>query len=190
MKKVLLLVLAIALLSGTIVANPMMTKPAEGKTLMPAGQAKSELGVTQTVITVADEKIFKSITAAEMGSLLKGMGVTFEEKTVGDNVIFKFKLGRIGGGFSVILLLSNLEGNTCQSLQLHAGFSGSYKAGLNGINEWNRSKKFSRAYLDRENEPHLESDLNLKGGVTEAAIKDFFRIFELSVNAFAYHLNR
>ena len=52
------------------------------------------------------------------------------------------------------------------------------------INEWNRTKRLSRAYLDSDNDPVLEADLLANGGLTTEHVTEFFRIFVLSVNSF------
>jgi len=51
------------------------------------------------------------------------------------------------------------------------------------INEWNRTKRFSRTYLDQEGNPHLELDLDLDGGVTQARILDFLNTCKISFEA-------
>ena len=59
-----------------------------------------------------------------------------------------------------------------QSLQFHAAFLDT-QATLATVNDWNRSKKYSRSYLDKDGDPHLELDLDLSGGITEARVIDF-----------------
>ncbi len=73
------------------------------------------------------------------------------------------------------------------NMQLYSGYvmdSVSYRA----INEWNAGKRFSRAYLDLDEDPILESDLDLEGGSSVGAVKEFFRTYELSLSAFTKHI--
>ncbi len=70
------------------------------------------------------------------------------------------------------------------SAQLFAGFSSSRAMSPVIINEWNRSKRFSRSYIDREGDPILESDIDLEGGVTEQAIVTWIQTFAISLKAF------
>lgn len=70
------------------------------------------------------------------------------------------------------------------SAQLFAGFSSSRALSPVIINEWNRTKRFSRAYIDQEGDPILESDIDLEGGVTEAAIVTWIETFAISLKAF------
>ncbi len=55
---------------------------------------------------------------------------------------------------------------------------------LETINKWNRTKKFSRACLDSDNDPRLESDLMADGGITKKSVTRFFSVFQTSVDAF------
>ncbi len=68
--------------------------------------------------------------------------------------------------------------------QLYAAFVGANPS-MDAINEWNRTKRFSRAYVDTDGDPVIESDLDLEGGITEGAIVEWVRTFNLSVRAFA-----
>lgn len=72
-------------------------------------------------------------------------------------------------------------------IQLYAGFSGK-KVSLNRINDWNKGKRFSRAYLDDDGDAVLEADLDFEGGVTAETIIRFFGLFAQSVEAFSDHL--
>jgi hypothetical protein len=56
---------------------------------------------------------------------------------------------------------------------------------LQRINAWNQEKRFSRAYLDKDGDPVLESDLRLTDGVTRETVVSFLKIFEISLSAFA-----
>jgi len=74
-----------------------------------------------------------------------------------------------------------------KSLQLYAGFN--TDSSIKDMNTWNKDKRFSRAYIDDENDPVLESDLDLEGGVTLGAVNEFIDTFKLSVKAFRKHID-
>lgn len=61
---------------------------------------------------------------------------------------------------------------------------GGAKISYEDINEWNRTKRLSRAYLDSDKDPIIESDLLANGGLTKARVKEFFGVFKGSVKAF------
>ena len=52
------------------------------------------------------------------------------------------------------------------------------------VNEWNKNRRFSRAYVDDEGDYNLELDLVLSGGITEARVKDFFETSRISMLTF------
>lgn len=52
------------------------------------------------------------------------------------------------------------------------------------INEWNMGKRLSRAYLDSDNDPVIESDLLANASLSEEHITEFFDVFLLSVREF------
>lgn len=80
-------------------------------------------------------------------------------------------------GYNVIVF------NTGGSLQLYAGFD--VQSSMEQINEWNKTKRFSRAYIAKDGGSILESDLHVEGGLTRESIVKFFGLFEVSVSKFA-----
>ena len=61
----------------------------------------------------------------------------------------------------------------CATVQFHSGYDLNTAPELSRINEWNRTKRFGRAFLDGENDPILEMDVDLDdGGVTPALFID------------------
>lgn len=71
-----------------------------------------------------------------------------------------------------------------ESVQAYFGRTGT-SARLSNINDWNKSKRYSRAYIDDDGDPVLELDLDLAGGVTAERIRDYIRTVKLSVSRFS-----
>jgi len=69
------------------------------------------------------------------------------------------------------------------SLQFHWAAAGT-DATLEKVNKWNQEKRFSRAYLDEDGDPHLELDLDLEGGGTEDCVRRFIKISGASLMNF------
>lgn len=76
--------------------------------------------------------------------------------------------------------------NRTSSMQLRATFGGT--ASASRVNEWNRDKRFSKAYLNTDNHPVLEADIDLEGGVTQANVEKWMKMFVASVALFKKHL--
>lgn len=88
---------------------------------------------------------------------------------------------RVKGKYNVILF------NREKDIQLYAGFEAG-RVTLTRINEWNKTKRFSRAYLDKNNNPVIEADLDFEGGATGESILRFIAIFAQSVEIFAQEI--
>lgn len=123
----------------------------------------------------ATAKIYSSITDEEMGVILKKMGFVYEMPK--ENV-FRFKIS------SVTVLLINGETN----LQFYSGFSTEGKVNCEKVNEWNRDKRYSRAYIDSEGDVVIEADLDLEKGVTEGRIENFLYTCRLILDQFVSHI--
>jgi hypothetical protein len=68
-------------------------------------------------------------------------------------------------------------------LQLYYGVGG-VRCPLEAINEWNKQHRHSRAYLDDEDDPVLESDLLSDGGLSQEKLTIFVRAFQMSAGEF------
>ena len=52
------------------------------------------------------------------------------------------------------------------------------------MNEWNRTKRLSRAYVDGDGDAVIEADLLANAGITEAHVTEFLDVFLVSTRAF------
>lgn len=86
-----------------------------------------------------------------------------------------------GNGYKfVILFYGCTAGKECTTLGLYAGWTGS-SADIEKINQWNRDNRFGRAYIDKDNDPVVEMDIDLDdGGMSPLLFEDHLE-FWLSV---------
>ena len=68
-------------------------------------------------------------------------------------------------------------------LQLYYGISG-VSVNADDINNWNRNKRLSRAYLDGDRDPVLEADLLANAGMNDLIITEFVKVFVSSASHF------
>jgi hypothetical protein len=68
-------------------------------------------------------------------------------------------------------------------LQLYYGVGG-VRCPFEPINEWNKQHRHSRAYLDDEEDPVIESDLLSDGGLSQEKLEMFVRTFRMSAAQF------
>jgi len=93
----------------------------------------------------------------------------------------------IGGVAYQIFFRNCTEGTDCEDLNFYLGFLDN-KPSLEQINAWNISKRFSRAYLDQDNDACVEMDLDLVQGVSPAYLDAQVAIWRMVVTQFAEHV--
>lgn len=106
-------------------------------------------------------------------------------KGTGYGVVDKFKEGviRIKEGDTTLVIFNKPDGD----LQMYYSVGG-LKVSCEDMNEWNRTHRLSRAYLDKEKDPTLETDLLSNAGITEKHVTETFSVFKMSVSAFREYL--
>ncbi len=146
------------------------------------------LPVSSTIPTTEDLRLAQStgrmyvgISGDEMEAILKSLNYVYTRSTnrSGDPV-FRIAVDR----YRVTMLFDKCTGSRCGIVQLYAGFDLSGNFDLRRINEWNRTKRFSRAYTDEEGDPILESEIAVDGGMSAKSIENFIRLYDASVVRF------
>lgn len=130
--------------------------------------------------------VFTSVSGGEVQTILQNAGYRAElgVDNVGDPMI-----SSSAGGLGYTLYFYECSGEKrCDSLVFWAGFAMDDKPSLDTINQWNQTKRFSRAYLDEEGDPILEMDLLVDGGITEAAFVETLNLWDQSLPLFAQHV--
>lgn len=118
---------------------------------------------------------------------LQGAGYTAKLETdkVGDPMI----TSSVGGTSFQVMFYNCTNHKECATVQLHAGYNFTDKVSLAQINEWNRSQRFGRAYLDKVNDPILEMDLDLDdGGLSTLLFQDNMEFWATVLGKFEKHI--
>jgi hypothetical protein len=96
--------------------------------------------------------------------------------------------GRMQGFlYQIYFLNCDDEGANCEDLNFYLGFL-DVKPTLEVINDWNYSKRFSRAYLDSDKDACVEMDLDLAVPVSAEYMESVFDLWSLVVVQFAEHV--
>lgn len=76
------------------------------------------------------------------------------------------------------------NGASCTAIQFSAGWT---TAGIDItiVNDWNRSMRYGRAYIDEVNDPIIAMDINLSEGISPALFADNLRIWAQILPSFA-----
>jgi len=118
-------------------------------------------------------EIIKDLSATSAERILEALKIEYSEVKPG---IYSFNLG----GYKTLLF------NKGKNIQFYASFK--KKTTLGRINDWNSSKRYTRAYLDKDGDPVLEADLDLEGGVSYGALAEFIKTWVTSVKLFTQHI--
>ncbi|HEX8225592.1 MAG TPA: YbjN domain-containing protein [Allosphingosinicella sp.] len=95
----------------------------------------------------------------------------------------------VSGTTFQIFFYNCTDHKACATVQFHSGYDLKTSIGLDRINEWNRSQRFGRAYLDKENDPILEMDVDLDdGGVSELLFIDNIEFWTSILGNFEKHI--
>lgn len=75
--------------------------------------------------------------------------------------------------FLIALMNCDEDKINCKTVQFYFGFNDRKGFSLDTLNEWNQTKRFVRAYRDKENDPVLVMDVDTdKGGVPLAVFNE------------------
>jgi hypothetical protein len=101
---------------------------------------------------------------------------------VGDPMI----TSAVGGTTFQIFFYNCKDHLECATVQFHSGYNlADNSVPLDSIDEWNRTERFARAYLDKETDPILEMDVDLDdGGQTPALFVDNIEYWASAMSQF------
>ena len=74
--------------------------------------------------------------------------------------------------YTISFLNCNEQLVNCTSVQFRAWWESDNRITLEQVNQWNRDRRFSAAYLDSNNNATIEWDVTLAGGVTAVNFDD------------------
>ncbi len=125
---------------------------------------------------VSAQQMRERITAEQLTGLLRDKGMEGKVNERG-NVIVETN------GTKIVFFISG------QTLQAYFGLTGT-KANVTSVNEWNKTKRFGRAYIDGDGDPCVELDYDLEGGVTDDNVKVWFDTVTAIVRSFKTHVSK
>ena len=126
----------------------------------------------------------QTVTAKDpdaMARLLQGKGYR-AELLQGENGPY-IRSGDSGLTFSIFFLNCEAKKN-CKTIQFFTGFNDAGEVPLARINEWNKTKRFTRAYIDDEKDPVLEMDVDLEYGMAEQNFLENLAIWTANIAAY------
>jgi hypothetical protein len=127
-------------------------------------------------------QMYSTVSLDELEAVVKGIG--FLSRKESDRVL-RFD----GGGYRMFASLESCENNDlnrCRVVVLGTFFK--YQPSSTVINEWNRTRYGSTAYLDKDNDATLEASITLVGGITEDNFKAHLLLFVARVEQFSKYI--
>lgn len=124
------------------------------------------------------QQVIESLTRDQLLKVLHTNGYAAEPLEGKDNLI-RMTINGLKG----TLIISKT------SLQYFAAARGDGDQVLAKVNKWNQDKKYSRSYVDKDNDPILELDLDMAGGVTFARVEDYLVTITKSLMAWMMALS-
>ena len=125
---------------------------------------------------MAAQGVVSEVSTEQLQKMLESMGYEVEHPK---EDVLQFAIE----GHSALVI------NKKQNIQLYSYFKKQKKMDLKKINEWNATKRFSRAYLDQDGDAVIEWDIDLEGGTTAGALKESIRTYRIGVMTFVRFLN-
>lgn len=120
----------------------------------------------------------------EIHNIARGFGsANLETDSVGDPLV----VGRIDGTRYRMVFHGCTDGEECASIRFVAAWAVDQDL-TDFVMEWNRGKRFGKAYLDGEDDPVLEMDIELEHGVSRDNFEGWFEIWEMLLSAFEMEL--
>jgi Putative bacterial sensory transduction regulator len=130
------------------------------------------------------------VRAQDPDSLVRALqGAGYAAKLGKDKVEDPMITSGVSGTTFQIFFYNCAEHKACATVQFHSGYDLAASVGLERINEWNRTQRFGRAYLDKENDPILEMDVDLDdGGVSTLLFIDNIEFWASVLGNFERHI--
>lgn len=95
----------------------------------------------------------------------------------------KIKSAASGANFSIYFYGCTNNVN-CRSIQFSSGFTVKAKPDHARMNEWNSKNRFGQAYLDKENDPWLQFDVVMDGGIPPALFEATLDRWSAAIGSF------
>jgi len=147
--------------------------------------ASLALGVGASAAAQAKDIPEGGLTLAEVSSWLTDNGYQAKIETDDDGTR-NIATSAEGAGFHIYLY--DCKEDRCGSLQFSSGFSTKGAFDTAKMNEWNRTKRWARAYIDKVNDPWIEADVDLTPGGTYEILNDEFNIWKDTLTGFRKYI--
>src|SRR5262245_16674582 len=129
------------------------------------------------------------LTAENPGEIISiiqdlGFQAKLDKDAVGDPMI----RSSAGGVDFSIQFYGCTKNKRCDSLHFIAGYDLDDGTTLEAVEQWNEEQRYASAYLDDENDPFLQLDLNMAGGISRENFESTFSLWQTLKGQFEDHI--
>ena len=122
----------------------------------------------------ADQSVIMASDPGSIVDIARGYGsAALSADDNGDPLI----KGRIDGLAYSIYFYDCENHVKCKSVQLYAGFEVSPKPDFKRLNEWNQTKRWSKAYANKAGDPGIEYDVSMLHGIPRDTLDEVFSLW-------------
>lgn len=149
-----------------------------------------KIGAAMSILILAMPAQAQMVTAKDPESLVRAMRAGGHEANLTtDKVGEPLIQGNASGMKFQVLFYNCTEKKNCATVQFTTGYQLDSDFPLARVNEWNRSKRFGRAYVDEVGDPILQMDLDLDdGGLSQELFIDNLEFWTAVVDEFEEHI--
>lgn len=132
------------------------------------------LGASMCLSLPASATEISSITGEGVAALVRDAGykAVLSTDEVGDPLIES-----AADGAKFFIIFYDCEAGSCRALQFRVGFDEADGVPMSLVNEWNRSRRYGKAYVDDVNDPWLEMELDFETGTTQAQVSNYIQLW-------------
>jgi len=123
----------------------------------------------------------KGLSIEQVASWLQNEGYKAEMQKSSDGTP---NIASSSDGQTFHIYMYDCKDDVCASLQFSEGFDTKGTFTADKINDWNKNNRWARAYIDKENDPWVEYDVDLAPGGTYEGLKDQFGIWQDALSHF------
>jgi hypothetical protein len=148
------------------------------------------LALAAGLFAIAAPAAAENVRPQDPGSLVRALQAGGYQAKLGTDKVGDPMITSAASGTTFQIFFYNCTAHKeCATVQFHSGYDFNKPLPLETINAWNSSQRFGRAYLDKENDPILEMDVDLDdGGVTPLLFIDNMEFWTSILGKFEQHI--
>ena len=136
---------------------------------------------------IAPARLVQAEAPEAMVALMQELGYRAELTTDGQGDP-KIRSAAGGANFS-IYFYGCTDHRDCRSVQFSAGFDTKGGVDLLRMNDWNRNNRYGQASLDEEDDPYIEMDILMQGGLSRDLFEANLSLWDNMLADFQRHID-